>query len=321
MSGGLRRSVLAFVLRWLARCSGSRAGAVLVYHQVGGPDGDPELRVDPGVPTGEFERQLRQLRRHYRVVRADEVIRASRERRRGRRFPVAITFDDDLSSHVRHALPALRREALPATFFLCGASLHEPQTFWWEDLQRAIDDELVDANALPQLAEDDVRAALEQSPRAIRRVASSIERLEPTRRAEVAATLREAVGPPPPDAGLRSSSVRALADGGCDIGFHTLRHDALPALSDDALEQALHEGREEVEAVAGRASNLIAYPHGKADARVAEAARSAGYSFGFTTAVGLVRPDTDPHLIPRLVPPASASAFALHLARAFAGRL
>jgi len=320
MSRGLPRFALALVIRWLGRLSAARAGAVLVYHRVGGAAGDPELQIDPGVPARELGRQLRHLRRHYRVVPAAEILQMTSERQRGHRFPVAITFDDDLSSHVREALPTLEREGLTATFFLCGTSLREPHTFWWEDLQRAIDERLVRPDGLPGVAEDDVRAALDRSPRAIRRVASSIERLEPTRREEAASTLRRAVGPPPTDAGLRSSDVRALAEAGCHVGFHTLGHDALPPLSDSDLAHALREGREALAAAVGRPLGVIGYPHGKADARVAEAAHAAGFAAGFTTSEGLVGPDTDAHLIPRIVPAASAGAFALQLARAFAGR-
>jgi peptidoglycan/xylan/chitin deacetylase (PgdA/CDA1 family) len=314
------RATLASVLRWVARTSARPSGLVLVYHRVGASAGDPELQIDPGVTGPELGRQLRHLRRHYRVVPAAEIVAQAGERRRGRRFPVAITFDDDLASHAHEALPALLKEGLQATFFLCGASLEEPHTFWWEDLQSAVDGRLVAPARLPHVSEPDLLAALDRSPRAIRRVASAIERLEPAQRDEVAHALRQAAGPPPEDAGARADDVRALVDAGLEVGFHTLRHDALPALSDTALEQALHDGREQLAAAAGRPLALIGYPHGKADARVAEAARQAGFALGFTTSAGLAGPATDPLLIPRVVPASSASAFALQVARAFAGR-
>jgi peptidoglycan/xylan/chitin deacetylase (PgdA/CDA1 family) len=309
------RMLLAVLVCRQARRSSSRVGVVLVYHRIGGRAGGDESReILAAVPGAVFDRQLRHLRRHYRVVSAAELLEAVRRRRRGERFPVAITFDDDLASHVRDALPALRRAGLSATFFLTGASLDGPHSFWWEDLQRAIDDELMAPAGLPHV---DVGAALARSPRAILDLAGAIVRLPPQQRDEVAGALREAVGPPSADNGLRSHDVRALSDAGCMVGFHTLRHDALPGLSDSELEQALRDGREALAAAAAAPVDLLAYPHGKADARVAEAARAAGFAFGFTTARGAVTADTDPLRIPRTVADLSAGALALRLARLF----
>jgi peptidoglycan/xylan/chitin deacetylase (PgdA/CDA1 family) len=306
---GLLRALL---VGWLARLSSARAGVVVVYHRVGGPvSGEEDVEILPVVAAAEFEEQLRHIRRRYRVVPAPAILEAVRTRRRGQRFPVAITFDDDLAEHVSAALPALRREGVTATFFLTGASLEAPHAFWWEDLQRAVDGQLVTPDRVPHV---DINAALERAPRAILDLAGEIVRLPAEQRTEVANALRAAVGPPQAG-GLRAQDVRALAEAGCAIGFHTLRHDALPALPDEELGRALREGREQLEEAAGRRIEVIGYPHGKADDRVATAARSAGFAGGFTTARGAVGTDTDPLRIPRTVADLSARALALRLAR------
>jgi peptidoglycan/xylan/chitin deacetylase (PgdA/CDA1 family) len=312
------RTVLALLTCWLARMSASRSGVAIVYHRVGGSHGDPHFEILPAVSSEVFDRQLRHLRRHYRVVPAAELLDAVRNRRRGQRFPLSITFDDDLASHLRDAVPGLQREGLPATFFLGGVSLHEPHPFWWEDLQRTVDERLIEPNALPHIAETDLRAALERSPKAIFRVAAAIERLDPSERYETAAALRVAVGPPAVDEGLRAEGVQSLVAAGFDVGFHTLGHDLLPALSDTELEQALHEGREALDTVVGTRLDLISYPYGKADERVAEAARAADFRSGFTTKRSSVTPETDPLLIPRIPPAMSVGKTALRMARAVA---
>jgi peptidoglycan/xylan/chitin deacetylase (PgdA/CDA1 family) len=305
------RLLPALVVSWFARLSSSRVGVVLVYHRVGGTySGDEDVEILPAVGSPVFERQLRDIRRRYRVVAAAEILEAVRKRRRGERFPVAITFDDDLAEHVDAVLPVLRGLGLSATFFLTGASLDRPHSFWWEDLQRAIDARLVTPADVPHV---DISPALERSPRAILDVAGEIVRLTPEQRSEVAAALRTASGPPAPALGARH--VRALTDGGCTFGFHTLRHDALPALSDAQLERALHDGRDALAEAAATPIDLIAYPHGKADDRVAAAAREAGFARGFTTARGAVTPAADPLRIPRTVPDVSAAALARRLAR------
>src|SRR5207342_495136 len=104
--------------------------------------------------------------------------------------------------------------------------------FWWEDLQLAIDRKLVEPDGLPHLDERDVRAALDREPRAILDLTGKIVRLDQAQREDVSAALREAAGPPSRDSGLREGDVQTLLDGGNTIGFHTLDHDVLPALSD-----------------------------------------------------------------------------------------
>jgi peptidoglycan/xylan/chitin deacetylase (PgdA/CDA1 family) len=312
------RTVLALLTCWGARISSARAGVALVYHRIGDTAGNPHFEILPAVSSDVLGRQLRHLRRRYRVVPATELLDAVRKRRRGERFPASITFDDDLASHLENAVPALQREGLPATFFLGGVSLREPHPLWWEDLQKAIDERLVQPDALPHVAEADLRSALARSPKAIFRVAGTIEQLGQSERQETAVELRAAVGPADGNDGLRADHVRSLVGAGFDVGFHTFRHDLLPGLSDAPLAEAMREGREELERVAGRPLDVISYPYGKADGRVAQAARKAGFTRGFTTKRTSVDEETDPLLIPRIPPAMSFGKTALRLARAVA---
>ena len=120
--------------------------------------------ISAAVSLHNFERQLRHLRRRYRVVPASCLAEAAAARTRGRRVPVAITFDDDLPSHLSHAAPALRRARLSATFFLSGAGLNGPFSFWWQLLQRAWDRGLVDAPLLHAWGIQDQTCRFARSP-------------------------------------------------------------------------------------------------------------------------------------------------------------
>src|SRR4051812_24392628 len=300
------------MLARLARLSSRQAGVALVYHRVGGAGGSEDFEILAAVSGADFERQLRHLAGSYRVVAAADLLEAVRSRRRGERFPVAITFDDDLASHVLYALPALKASGLTATFFLAGEGRGH---YWWEDLQCAVDKGLLDGQGLPHVPAAAVRSAVSREPRAILDLAGAIVRLERAQRREVAAALREAVGDEQDDEGLGREGVVALSAAGCAIGFHTPAHEPLPALSDEELARALRDGSDEL----GPGVRTIAYPHGKADQRVADAAQAAGYVCGFTSARGPVTPTTHPFLIPRTVADLSASALALRLARMFLG--
>lgn len=182
-----------------------------------------------------------------------------------------------------------------------------------EDLQRAVDGKLI-----AELPHVDTSDAIARRPRALIELSGAITRLPASQRADVATALRQAVGPPAADAGLRRVDVRTLTEAGCTVGFHTIRHDLLPSLSDDELASALRNGRADLEAVAGGDLELIGYPYGKADERVAAAARAAGFTLGFTTTRGTVTAEADPMLLPRTVPDLTAHGLAERLARLFA---
>jgi peptidoglycan/xylan/chitin deacetylase (PgdA/CDA1 family) len=284
---------LALPLAWLARRSDRHLAFALVYHRVDDPPGDPRRELVPAMGTALFTAQVRHLCSRYRVVAASELLGATRQRRRGEPFPVAITFDDDLATHADVVVPILAYAGATATFFLSGASLHGPNRFWWERLQAALDRRL----ELGSLGVGTARRA-----EGIHELGRQIEALPPGARKRVEVELERIVGPDPPDTGLRAESVERLAAAGVEIGFHTRRHDLLPLLDDDDLARAMKEGRRELAALLGRPLTSIAYPHGRADARVASAARAAGFELGFTGQPEVVTSQADPLLLGRLSP-------------------
>jgi len=159
--------------------------------------------------------------------------------------------------------------------------------------------------SLPKL---DLTPIFRRVPYAIHRAAEIIEGLPQVQHNAVAAELRALARRPGET--LTRSAVQALAAAGFEIGFHTRRHHLLTTLDAPALEAAMNEGRAEIEAVIGQRLRMIAYPHGKANRRVAEVARSTGYECAFTASPNPVGPSTDPLMIGRVeVPPAPLGTF------------
>lgn len=308
----------AAVLRARVRLSGLKVGVVLVYHALDERHGDPGRELVAPHGRSHFRAQVEHLRRHYRPVPLAELQAAAGRRRRGERVPVALTFDDDLSSHVRIAAPELRAAGVPATFFLTGATLDGPLEFWWGPVQRAADQGRLENGGGPELT---ARLGLTWEPQGdeppLRTFARAFESASYDERAIARDRLVEVVGPDGADAGLRADDVRSLADGILDVGFHTRRHDRLDWVRDDAaVRDAVSEGREVVEAAAGMPLVTFSYPHGGVDERSAAAVREAGYVAAVTSLPKPVTPDTDPALVGRFYPTYSGSVqFAIDVAR------
>ena len=257
--------------------------------------------------------EQRFLTRHVRLVTAAELREAALGRARGDRFPVAVTFDDDLPSHREIAMPLLERLGVPATFFLCGASLDAPFSFWWERLQLAADRGTAPSSFLEEAAVGSERPP----PRSIHGVSSAIQTMSRADRQIVIDLLSRGV--PDDGTGMPRADALALVGAGFEVGFHTLHHHPLPTLGDTELEEALSEGRDRLESLVGHELESVAYPHGRADARVASAARQAGFRDGFTVDPVAVGSSTDPLLMGRMEPAASRLGFALGLVRTLLG--
>jgi peptidoglycan/xylan/chitin deacetylase (PgdA/CDA1 family) len=273
-----------------------------MFHAVGDRRDDPRRDLVQSVDASLFESQVRYLKLRYRLVAASELLEAATARRRGERFPLALTFDDDLPSHVAITAPILRRHRVPATFFLCGAGLAGPHRFWWERLQALFDAggltrPMLDTLGLPNPAGDKAERLTR-----LDRLAEAIEEMKPDDRAALDRRLESLLGPDPPGSGLRGHQVKELADHGFEIGFHTQTHDRLTQLTPMQLGRALRDGRAELGSHVGYEPSVLAYPHCRADARVATAAAEAGYTYAFTCSPGPVGAGTNPMLMPRLIP-------------------
>lgn len=79
----------------------------------------------------------------------------------------------------------------------------------------------------------------------------------------------------------RDELARCAASDLITIGAHTVSHPFLTRLGDDALRHELEESKRFLESETRRPIDLMAYPSGDYDRRVAEAACSAGYRAAF----------------------------------------
>lgn len=301
------RLLLAFAQR-----SEAQLGLALVYHKTADLAGDPSRELVPAIAAHALERQVAHLQARYTLVRASELQGAAAARRAGQRFPVAITFDDDLLCHLETAAPVLQRAGAPATFFLCGASLDRPEEFWWERLQRVYDavsradDRCSSSHGRPLLTLHDQARAMEQ--------------MSPGEREQLLASLGALPGRT--EGGLSSVLARGLSTAGFEIGFHTQEHPLLTNLHGDALVRALALGRADLRLIVDRHLDLLAYPHGQGDERVAAQASAAGFRYAFTGEPQAVAASDHPLLLGRIDPRRSSiGAFALQLVSALLERM
>lgn len=91
---------------------------------------------------------------------------------------------------------------------------------------------------------------------------------------------------------LHEGEIRDLERAGVTIGSHGHSHVALTKLRDDDLEHELARSKQGLEELTGTSVKMISYPFGRVDERIREAARAAGYRFGFSMSFPKVTDDS-----------------------------
>jgi peptidoglycan/xylan/chitin deacetylase (PgdA/CDA1 family) len=256
-------------------------GLVLVFHRIA-ELGRRSGGVVPAVPEATFRRQLEVLLELGEIMPVSSLVDRPAD---DRRPYFGLTFDDDSITHHDVVLPILAQFQVPATFFLCGRSLHDMPPPWFEVLDGLF---------------------LDRGPSEVGRLLD-IRSSEPGETAEICERdpgLQRKLEEESMDTieSLERDHIEAIVQAGMTVGFHTLHHQRLTELTDDAIDAAIIDGRTELEAVVGAELRLFAYPHGKADQRTAGRVERAGYRAAWTGYPEPIRPGSDPYLLGRWEP-------------------
>lgn len=267
-----------------------RKSLVLLYHGVYGGAINPVLNFDGlHVRVERFERQMRYLASHYRVVPLDQLL--DREPHARAEKPLAaITFDDGYRNIYRYAYPVLRRLELPATVFVVTDFLQGGRALWWDRLFAMVASTQRPVVRIPIQGREQwfrlVTVADKQA--ALRPLVRELLRLPPHQREALLTRLAEDLGieqrklrtfrP------LRAKHLCEMARDGIAVGDHGCSHDSFLHFSRETLMAELTESKGVLESVTRRPVRWLAYPHGEFSHDAVEAARGARYS-GAVTAV------------------------------------
>lgn len=99
---------------------------------------------------------------------------------------------------------------------------------------------------------------------------------------------------------MTAGQVRELPSRGIAVGSHSMAHPRLTQLDDVGLRQELVDSRMCLSELVGGDVDLLAYPYGRYDERVAEAARTAGYVSACSTRSGFNTDRGDPFALRRI---------------------
>jgi len=229
-------------------------------------------RVWPAQPlqTGELARFIEHFLAHgYRFVTPAQLLAGLDPGG----YYALLTFDDGYANNQR-ALPILRASAVPATFFISARHACEGRAFWWDVVYRE-------------------RRRRGAALAAIRREIQALKRRPPE---DVETDLRRSFGPDAlrpvsdTDRPFTTAELRAFAaDPLVTVGNHTAAHADLTRYDDERVAAEIRDCQAYLTGVTGTAPAILAYPHGRYDARSIAAATAAGLRLAVTVGRGKTR--------------------------------
>jgi peptidoglycan/xylan/chitin deacetylase (PgdA/CDA1 family) len=298
-----RLGLLGLLERTFAR---RRPGlVVLTYHRIAEPGlnlfYDPVISATPE----SFRAQITWLRDRARLVTLDELINQV-ERGSPWREPVTLlTFDDGYRDNFDLAVPILREQQVPATFFVPSAFLESPRLPWWDHVAYAIKQTNVSrfvVECSPTAGQPPLEIDLQALPRtvAIMKIIRAfldeaitdehwfLDRLMERCMVKVDS---ECLGR---ELFASWAQVWELAnsDGGLTIGSHSHSHSKLARLDQEAQRNELAGSRQILEAELRHSIKALAYPYGWPGTYTVETkalAEEAGYHLAFSAREGINR--------------------------------
>jgi peptidoglycan/xylan/chitin deacetylase (PgdA/CDA1 family) len=241
-----------------------------------------------------LERHIEWLAKRYSLVSLDEIGAHLQSPRGFRKPPAAITFDDGYRDVYYHGFPVLKRMGIPAAVFvvtgIVGTGL--PQIFdrLYLSLRHLHSRGIHVARVvngvsrtmgidLPFIRSD---RGGDEAFRIMRILIDTLSRGQTEK-------LLEAL-----ESGLNLSSqvidelkpldwdmIRSMVREGMTIGSHTKSHMLLTSESPETARIELNESRRTLESKLGRTTQHLAYPDGRFNPAVVEAAHSAGYRYAY----------------------------------------
>ncbi len=281
------RNALTTISRRLTSMFSRPTGAILMYHRIEDVPYDPwRLAVRPS----HFEQHLQVLARR-RVVPLSKLLSTP--------GAIAVTFDDGYADFVENALPLLEKYEIPATLFYPTDAL-DGREFWWDRVEHAL------LNGNVHAPQQEGRRGAPPVPRW--RTAKLGARLRALHPAELAQALDELDAPKPEQQAcarhrmLTRDQLRTLARSPLiEIGAHTCSHPCLPQLSEDEQVREISESRQILEEIIRKPVKTFSYPYGAHDDGSVRAAERSGIDIGCIVGGGLLRADTHPLRLPRLM--------------------
>ena len=297
-------SLLARMMPLVLGTHGKQRLSILIYHRVVA-EFDP---MRPAEPTRDiFDWQMGLVRQCFNPLSLLEAL----DKLDSGTLPdraICVTFDDGYADNELHAMPILRKHAVPATVFVSTGFLNGGRM--WNDslieFFRGFKGDSLDLSELGLGLHDTASMGARLS--SAERVIGEIKYLDPAKRVQLVEQIQgQSKGEGlPDDLMMTDAQVRSLASNGVSIGAHTVNHPILASVTDEVAQREIQGSKAILESVLQQSVEVFAYPNGRPgeDYRQEHVAmvRSLGFRAAVSTHWGVSDRENDRYQLPRFTP-------------------
>jgi peptidoglycan/xylan/chitin deacetylase (PgdA/CDA1 family) len=276
--------------------------AIICHHRIGNGGVPYYSSFSPEA----FEKQIRFLRRNYRIVSMDELCRGLDERDSGAQA-VAITFDDGYRDIYTQAFPILQQYKIPAMVYLTAAAIERGEVSWYDRVFA------VAINSRRYALEIDVDgprrfilASAESRMLAAIEIVKTLRGCSNRERVAACAELENQGSVPAVEVRNRMltwQQIHEMRKAGISFGAHTMNHPVVRRLDADERQEELGKSKLLLEDRLQHPVEHFAYPFGSVsdiDAETCSLMPGFGYRSAVSTAWGINEPNTNRFLLRRI---------------------
>lgn len=291
------------------RCPSHNRLFILAYHAVveNVPRSVERGMMAPQLISKEvLEKEIDHIGSQFNVLSIDQAVDFIERKINLRRDSVVITFDDGYQGVYEHAYPILKKKGIPAAVYLCSDYVGTSRLFDHDRLFYLIRKmRLARLSLGPLLSEAGLECGAppkEEAPLAVTRFL--LEKLSSDRLDRLIVLLQEKLGVAegdfPPEADIISwEAAREMSEGGITLGSHTASHRLLSEAEPREILEELRLSKSRLEDRLGKKVDHLAYPDGRYNPFVIDAARACGYRSACTTQDFINKVGGNPYLLGR----------------------
>ena len=272
---------------------------VLGYHSVG-VHGQP---LYCRLPKRVFAEQMRYIRRHYRVVSLQQMVKELHDPCTQEQS-VVVTFDDGYLGTYTDAFPVLKEYGIPATVYLIAGSVESNELAWYDQIfarfQHATTEVSVTLDTQQNFRLTDFASRVDAAMTVVRYLLT----LPDEKRQQWCRSFEEAVSLRSDD--LRGvmmnwDQVREMHYAGIVFGSHTMTHPVLSRLTPDAVQREVAESKCLIESRLDAVVEDFSFPFGDCGAIGATGLSALGLRTAVTTILGVNEPGADRFRLRRMM--------------------
>jgi peptidoglycan/xylan/chitin deacetylase (PgdA/CDA1 family) len=279
---------------------------ILMYHRVLTEKelADSQVNVQPSmyVTTETFEMHLKYLKdNNYKTVFLSELSELINQKKDISKHCV-ITFDDGWLDNYTNMFPILIRNKIKVSIFITSGFTGTSKLFWPEEVAIYIES-IVNIENIKHILKNinlkiiDVEKVIIDKSSLNDAIISHLKSFSKNKRNELINMIKENAGPvliPKQRLLMSWKEIKEMANSGLvEFGSHTVNHELLDRLDNDALSFEITESVRKITNILGKPCEILSYPNGNYNAEVLNAVADAKISAAVTTKRGYVSSNSD----------------------------